>query len=299
MKINTYTEWQWDGEKYVEIANECYDHKGEIAQCGKGGGGGSQQQTTTTEPWSGLKPHLSKSYGEIGGLKQQQFFPQQTHVDRNNLEISADAQRLAHAQQTMPNQIAQAQDGWLGLMGSLDVGNNPHVQGMMDANARSMNKNLTQNLLPAIRANSAGHGQYGSSRQGIAEGLAMQGMQDSLANANAATQMDAYGKGLESVSSALEFSPQMLNLGLQPANITEFVGQGLREDASMDLADQMARWQHTQSEPERLAAARAQMLNGGMTFGTSTTEGANPYKRNGFQDALGTASALAGIISAF
>ena len=39
-------------------------------------------------------------------------------------------------------------------------------------------------------------GQLGSSRQGIAEGLAARGTQEALANANAQTMMDAYGKGL-------------------------------------------------------------------------------------------------------
>ncbi len=298
MKINTYVEWQWDGQEYVEVHCESYEHDGEVSEC-KGGGGGTQTTTQTSEPWSGQKPYLTQSYGDIANLQEQQFYPNQTYVGRNPLEYAADAQRLTHAQQVMPGQVQEAQDGWLGLMNSLDVGNNQYVNGMMDANARSMTKNLTQQVMPGIRNNSISNGQYGSSRQGIAEGMAIQGAQDALANSNAATQMDAYGKGLESLATGLEFAPQMLNLGLQPANITEFVGQGIREDQSQALADDMARWNFAQSEPERLVQLQSQLLNGGMQFGTTTGTSPNPYQRSGFQDALGTAASIAGIVSMF
>lgn len=291
MKVNTYTVWDMSGDDIVEIHNESYEYEGDVAQAKKGGGGSSS--TTTTKPWKGQEPYLKQSYKDIAGLQEQEFYPNQTYVDRNSLETGADAMRLAHATDTMPGQIQEAQSGWLGLMGSGDVGNNPWVNNMLNANSDAMSRNLTQNLLPGIRGNSIQVGQGGSTRQGIAEGLAMQGMQNSLAQSNAQTQLGAYGQGLDSIANALEFSPQMLNLGLQPANITEFVGQGIREDESRALADDMARFEHYQNEPERLVSTQANLLNGGSSWGTSTTK--NPYSRSPIQDVLGIGSSIIGI----
>jgi len=51
MKINTYTEWQWDGEKYVEVANESFDYEGVVSECKGGGSAPSCPPPDTTQPY--------------------------------------------------------------------------------------------------------------------------------------------------------------------------------------------------------------------------------------------------------
>lgn len=63
---------------------------------------------------------------------------------------------------------------------------NPYLDQMASAMSNRVNQNLSLNMLPSIRSQFLGAGGYGGSRQGIAEGVAMglasQGLGDSLAN---------------------------------------------------------------------------------------------------------------------
>ena len=103
----------------------------------------------------------------------------------------------------MPGQIYDAQRAQSFALNSPDAANNPYVQNMMQSNQFMANRNLSENLLPMIDSGAVAAGQMGGSRQGIAQGLAMRGTQEALANANAQTMMDAYGKGLGAQQGAL------------------------------------------------------------------------------------------------
>ena len=53
--------------------------------------------------------------------------------------------------------------------------NNPALTAAIQAAAGDVNQNLQENLLPAIGDQATGAGQYGGSRQGIAQGIALRG----------------------------------------------------------------------------------------------------------------------------
>src|SRR5262245_43819878 len=55
---------------------------------------------------------------------------------------------------------------------SLTAAGNPMEQAAIDAAVRPIYQNLQEGVLPQLRSGAAAAGQYGSSRQGIAEGLA-------------------------------------------------------------------------------------------------------------------------------
>lgn len=63
------------------------------------------------------------------------------------------------------------------------VGSNPYLQGQAQAIISQSNQNLQNNILPGINSGAMAAGGYGGSRQGIAQGLAIQGQQQSLNNA--------------------------------------------------------------------------------------------------------------------
>lgn len=74
---------------------------------------------------------------------------------------------------------------------------NPWLSAAADAMTSQVNNNLQRNLLPGIGRGAVANGLYGSSRQGIAEGLAMGDASQGLANSLAGMYSNAYGQDLQ------------------------------------------------------------------------------------------------------
>lgn len=70
-------------------------------------------------------------------------------------------------------------------LSSLLTGNvvNPYLQQQSDAMVNQLTRNLNENVMPGIRSEALASGQYGGSRQGIAEGLAASRLNQDLAPA--------------------------------------------------------------------------------------------------------------------
>lgn len=86
------------------------------------------------------------------------------------------------------------------LAAAAKYADNPHVQGMIDANTRDVRRNLTEEMLPGIdRAASAG-GNINSSRAGIASGIAQRGAADRISDISAQIRGDAWNRGLDMAS---------------------------------------------------------------------------------------------------
>ncbi len=74
--------------------------------------------------------------------------------------------------------------------------NNPAIQGMIDANARDVTRNLSESILPSIDRAASGTGNLNSSRAGVASGIAQRGAADRIGDISAQIRGDAYDKGL-------------------------------------------------------------------------------------------------------
>ena len=70
--------------------------------------------------------------------------------------------------------------------------NNPYMQAQAQAIINQSNQNLQNNILPGINSAAMATGGYGGSRQGIAQGLAIQGQQQSLNNSLASMYGQSY-----------------------------------------------------------------------------------------------------------
>ena len=65
---------------------------------------------------------------------------------------------------------------------------------MFDSASRRLSENFNRSVLPGINRNASAAGQYGSSRQGIAQGLAAQGLGNSMADMGANMYGNAYNQ---------------------------------------------------------------------------------------------------------
>jgi len=205
------------------------------------------------EPWDRQKPYLMDIYDTANRLSMQspvQYYPGQTFAGRDPLQDQAQNLGLNYATSSMPGQIYDAQRAQSFALNSPDVANNPYVQNMMESNAFMANRNLAENVLPQLKLGAMASGQVGSSRhRGIAEGLAARGTNEALANANAQTMMDAYGKGLTAQQGSLGMSPGLMKMGMEPMNVMSQVGaynRGIDQEA---LGSDIQRWDKNQMLP--------------------------------------------------
>ncbi|OWK31785.1 hypothetical protein [Sphingomonas mucosissima] len=74
--------------------------------------------------------------------------------------------------------------------------NNPALQGMIDANARDVTRNLSEDILPGIDRAASATGNINSSRAGVASGIAQRGAADRIADISATLRGNAYDRGL-------------------------------------------------------------------------------------------------------
>jgi hypothetical protein len=154
-------------------------------------------------------------------------------------------------------------------------------------NADTITRNLTREWLPQIRSGAGLAGQYGSTRQGVAEGVALgeatralgdygSNAQQALGNSIAQTQLGAYGQGLDSQARALAFLPQQAQLGMMPSQIYGQVGAQQEGYNQQAINDAMQRFNFAQSEPYNRATWYNQILTGAAPYAskTETTTGA-------------------------
>lgn len=101
--------------------------------------------------------------------------------------------------------------------------NNPYLDQQAQAITGQATRNFNENILPQIRSGATAAGQYGSSRQGIAEGLAASRLQQDLApaitnlygGAYENAQQRQYGTANNLNNQALQNAQFNANLGLQ------------------------------------------------------------------------------------
>ncbi len=87
-------------------------------------------------------------------------------------------QNLPNARQRTEQLMGEAMPVWQGM---LNPNLNPYARQMAQTGLDQMNQNFSENVLPNIQRQAIGGMNLGGSRQGIAEGMAAQGLQEQQA----------------------------------------------------------------------------------------------------------------------
>lgn len=169
-----------------------------------------------------------------------------------------------------------------------DVNSNPALRGAIDASVRPITENLTQTQLPAIRGE-FGMGNFGSSRQGIAEGLASGQASQAIGDTANKLVNATYDTNLRSMLQALGLVPTVQQAQTAPAATTSAVGdvQQAREQALIN-AD-IGNFNYDEWAPF-LQAKELFGVAGGIPGGTTTSTANNPPPAPGWQQSLGGAA---------
>ena len=264
------------------------------------GGGGGGHSTTTSVNYSPeeaarraqVMDAASNIFQNTVGPLSSSAYPGAKPVGFSPETVTAQnlAVQNAAAAQDQINTLNQSVN--YGLTGAMDVQNNPYLEQAMKAAIRTNTQNFTDpgGVLSQLRGGAQNAGQFGGSRQGIAEGVAAGRLNQTNADTVAQMGSAAYDKGQDTFTKTMMFAPQALEAGMTPVNWLSGVGAQKEnlgaEQANYDAASRMwnlnAPWVPVQNY--------ANIVFGGASPGTTSSTETKAGKR----DPLATATQAAG-----
>jgi hypothetical protein len=266
------------------------------------GGGSNQQQTTTTQQ---LTPEQQGLVG-LAYPQYQQFAASTPSMPTGNQAVApftpaqqAGQQQVLGSTGQMGNIVGTAgnTNQYLSSGAFLDPGSNPYVQNAVKAATDPIFQDLNQRTLPQQQATgAAGSGiNYGGSREGIQEGLDVQGAQRAAGQAGAGIMSTALGQGLAATGQAISQAPASAGALAIPGATTEAVGAEQQGQNQQVLnANNAAAWFQ-----QMLPLLKAQELTqgaAGLPGGSTSAVGSGTTDPGLFANIVGGASALGGLL---
>lgn len=231
-----------------------------------GKGGGNQSSSTNTDPWGPQQGYLKEIFAEAQKLYKgggPQFYPGQMTAGFNPTEKAAQGSLLNFATSFAPGFLKSTQDTQKYLTTTaLDPTNNPYLAKAASAAARPIGQNLAEYILPNIRGGAMASGMYGSSRQGIAEGLAAGRASQEIGDLTSRMYSEAYDSGLRSATTAQALAPQIMSMGTVPANALSAVGQQQRTFEQALIDEQIQRFMYGQNLPWQQLSQYQNLIQG-------------------------------------
>lgn len=270
-----------------------------------GGGGGGPTSTTQT-----TSVELSPEQRELFNLalpaltefaaNPPQPFPGQTVAGFDPAQIAGQQTLVNQAQGGLTNLGQSALDASQFFLGpGMDPTSNPFLQAAIGAAVQPIVENFTQGILPNIRGEAITSGQFGGSRQGIAEGVASTGVSRAIGETASGLANQGFQASLEAATRALALAPQTGGLLLQPGGVLSAVGETRQGQQQAFLNDELNRYMQEQFTPYLVAkdvAGTAFGIPGASTIGAGTAAGGGPSQ---VQSALGGAAVGASLGSTF
>lgn len=235
MKIHTCVVLDWaTGEV---LSDETEEYEGPVALC-DGGEDQSAQSVSATNYTQNQNSTISPKYSQfqadmINAAKgpitdfasnPPTLYPNSAIAGYNPTQLQGQQQILGatEAQQAVANNAANTQNFLSGPV--LDPNQNPGLQGAIQAAYTPLMRTYMQQILPSVRSEALNTGQFGGSRQGIAEGMAAQGLQTALGDTAANIINPAYQSGLSAMTQGLALAPSTQSMQTVPGQTTLGVG---------------------------------------------------------------------------
>ena len=237
-------------------------------------GGGDENTTTTQAPWSGQSPYLQDLFAQA-----QQWANQPGPRTGRSLQLGQEGAQAYEAGAAPAGAIAASAAQGQQFLASGDVlspESNPALQQYIDLANQATTRGFRQGVLPSLRGQAVQVGNVGSSRAGIAEGLASQGLTQQIAQQTAGLASAGYGQGLDAMGRGLALAPQTAGLQTVRGDILTGAGEAYRGLET-----------RTSDEDLRRLANYQRLLSG--SFGQETTGPGT--QTGGLSGAIGGAAA--------
>jgi len=247
---------------------------------GGGGGGGTQAPTSTTTTQE-LSPEQKRLLKLVIPTAEQfiksppELFPGSAVQPFDPLQVQAqeDLLALSGSGGSLPSLVDTAGSGLEFLLGPvLFPESNPALAAATEAAIRPLSEQFQNVTLPGIRGEAITAGGFGGSRQGIAEGLAAQGLARQSGDVTASIQANAFQQSLDAMTRALFAAPATAGLQFLPTAATGAVGAQRQQLEQSLLSEEAQRFISEQLIPFATAqdvAALAFGIPGGSVTSTS------------------------------
>lgn len=267
-----------------------------------GGGGGGTTTVQKADPWGGQQPYLLDIFSKAQQLytKPPQYFPGNTVAGFTPAQRQGQNMALTAARDMTPTlQTANRGASFLASPDILSPDSNPYLAATAEAAARPVMRVLNEQMLPSIRDEAIVAGNIGNDRQGIAEGLAMRGATDAIADRTFAMYSDAYGQGLDALGRGVALAPGAAQSLLLPSQVTSAVGAEQQGQDQANINANIDKWNFQQGLPWQQLSNYMSMVQGNYGGATSTSQTSQQNPLTGaIQGGLGGAvlgSAMSGL----
>ena len=254
-----------------------------------GGGGGQNTIEKNADPWVGQQPFLRQIFSEAQQQYQQPgpfFFPQSTVAPVPQATQQAQ-QQLTQAAGSAQNIAGQSADALsFNLNNARDVNQNPYLQTAIQAAINPVIQNATDvgGMMYNIGDQALGAGQWGGTRQGVAEGIAASRLNQQVGDIAASMANRGYETGLDASGRALALAPQTQMAQAAGPQMLDAVGQQQRQFQQETIDDKIARWNFEQNKDAQKLSNFQQFVMGqygGSSSGTSPSTRMNPLMAAG------------------
>lgn len=266
-------------------------------------GGGST--TTKSEPWSGQQPYLTDIFNNASNLYHDQstwpgYYPGTTVAPFNPMELSSIQQQANVAYGPASNMVAQGANAQNFLLGpSLYPQSNPALQQHAFGAAMPDIWGLTTKALPNVRSGAVQAGQYGGSRQGLAEANAIRDTMRTIGDESANIYNNAYNTGLQGMVQAQARTPDVLASMFIPSQMMANAGSAMRGMDQSFYDQYYNRWNYNEWLPYDMLGTFQNLVAGnyGGTSQSSGGQGTNPLQILGTIGQLGLLGKALGLFS--
>jgi hypothetical protein len=232
---------------------------------------------------------------KLYGAEGPSFFPGSMTAGFTAPELEAQ-QQLTSSVPGQQQQIANtAMGNFTSLSKAADVANNPYLQAAIPGAVRPIWEQLTEYAMPQIRRSYEASGGLGSSRQGIAEGLATGKTSQAALDTMSKMALDAYGQGLGAQQNALSMAPTVSNLMTAPAETLSAVGAQQREMEQAGINEAVNRYTYNQNLPYNKLTDYANIVS--KQLGGTGTSTVTAPESSALTTTLGGTAALLPILS--
>lgn len=236
-----------------------------------------------------LKAYAATPPSTYPGSTISGFNPNQTGGQQQVLDATGNMQGVADAA-AGANKFMTSGQMW-------DPKYNPQLQGAIDATTRPIVQNYQEQQLPAIRSDAISTGNFGGSRQGIAEGIAARGESQAIGDTTAKTTEDLYGKNLTAQLQAMGLAPSVMQGLTAPGQAQSAVGDVQQAMSQAQLNELVQNFFANQGGLDYSKAKDILGLVGAMPGSTTVSTGSVPTGSTAMQS-LGGAAAGATLGSA-
>lgn len=240
---------------------------------------GGQETSSSTGPWApGWASDDLKWLRERSG--DREYYPGQTYANFDPTQQQGFDMTLGAADDIggMNKGLMDSQNMFMGD-DFMDPNANPYMSQYVDAALRPLDQRYSEQIMPGIRSNAraTGGADYGSTRQGVSEGIATRGYNDAVGDVTAGIYTDLYGKNIDAKQRAMSMSPMVASMMGTPAQMYQGVGGVYQGQDQLGINDMVNAYNYNRDRPydDRMSTLQLQQGMGGTT--TTTGPAPNPW----------------------